>query len=373
MTIALRGVQQVRKKFPNFPDEPISNQFYSPQQSEAYRQLGYHIGKLVCRELPPWRDHPDFAVTNLPCGENTPSLPPQLRPLLSPQELESRLVLSYLTECQLEQTHDHSEVSVDRLFAPHRHDPERFDLRCKAAFPVEKEFMNPRLIEQAESELQLSHWLSAYEQDADIRLAIRWFVYHSICGRGVPFHKPVLGEFQKLIDQNPDSPGPRFLIAPIAVAVNELLVSDDSAHWINLSIDDGIWQGAAVPVVSTQGTRPLASGAATFRIGGREILVNPLKEDHDIKDRAVGFTQSERRRSFRIAYDVFRAHGPATAMLTAHCLLRLRASSHEAKDAKDNGIYNREPVWSELRESLATHNQQEFERVLQNFEAAPVD
>jgi hypothetical protein len=49
-------LQQFRKTHPNFPDEPITNQFFSHGQIESYRQLGFHIGKVVCREV---RARPD--------------------------------------------------------------------------------------------------------------------------------------------------------------------------------------------------------------------------------------------------------------------------------------------------------------------------
>jgi hypothetical protein len=44
-------LQQFRKTHPNFPDEPITNQFFSHGQIESYRQLGFHIGSIVCRHI----------------------------------------------------------------------------------------------------------------------------------------------------------------------------------------------------------------------------------------------------------------------------------------------------------------------------------
>ena len=44
-------IEQFRKTNPNFPDEPISNQFYSREQVESFRQLGEHIGRLLCRDI----------------------------------------------------------------------------------------------------------------------------------------------------------------------------------------------------------------------------------------------------------------------------------------------------------------------------------
>lgn len=47
-------IQQIRHRFPTFPDEPTTNQFYSEDQVAAYRNLGYHIASRMCRELERW-------------------------------------------------------------------------------------------------------------------------------------------------------------------------------------------------------------------------------------------------------------------------------------------------------------------------------
>ena len=44
-------IAQFKKTNPQFPDEPISNQFYSKDQVESFRQLGEHIGKLLCWDI----------------------------------------------------------------------------------------------------------------------------------------------------------------------------------------------------------------------------------------------------------------------------------------------------------------------------------
>lgn len=45
-------LQQFRNVNPNFPDEPTTNQRYSAGQVESYRQLGFHIGEIVCGAVP---------------------------------------------------------------------------------------------------------------------------------------------------------------------------------------------------------------------------------------------------------------------------------------------------------------------------------
>jgi Patatin-like phospholipase len=36
---------------PSFPHDPTADQFFEPNKFESYRQLGYHIGKTVCKDL----------------------------------------------------------------------------------------------------------------------------------------------------------------------------------------------------------------------------------------------------------------------------------------------------------------------------------
>jgi len=47
-------IQQIRHRFPSFPDEPTTNQFYTPEQVAAYRDLGHHIGNRLCNHLHRW-------------------------------------------------------------------------------------------------------------------------------------------------------------------------------------------------------------------------------------------------------------------------------------------------------------------------------
>jgi hypothetical protein len=41
-----------RRAHPEFPDEPTADQFFDEAQFEAYRELGYRIGSLVCGKTP---------------------------------------------------------------------------------------------------------------------------------------------------------------------------------------------------------------------------------------------------------------------------------------------------------------------------------
>jgi len=47
-------IRQIKNKFPAFPDEPTSNQFYTQEQVAAYQKLGYYIGNKICSQLVRW-------------------------------------------------------------------------------------------------------------------------------------------------------------------------------------------------------------------------------------------------------------------------------------------------------------------------------
>jgi hypothetical protein len=77
-------LSQFQKINPRFPDEPITNQFYSPDQVESLRQLGEHVGKHLCQRLDSYqigrvKNHKDRV-----------------------DELASALIAAYLLECRQE-------------------------------------------------------------------------------------------------------------------------------------------------------------------------------------------------------------------------------------------------------------------------------
>ena len=48
-------LQQFRNTHPDFPDEPITNQFFDAKQVESYRQLGYRVASVVGSQVRPIR------------------------------------------------------------------------------------------------------------------------------------------------------------------------------------------------------------------------------------------------------------------------------------------------------------------------------
>ena len=138
-------LQQIRHSYPAFPDEPTTNQFYDHSQVEAYRQLGYHIGHLLCRYLP----HRDQ--------------------LMGPVELTQRLRLAYLEECLAEEVYERDEVSVDELCA----------LRDAAGDSL--------TLPESEADFDFDEndeaaWIREYEHNPDFRLFHRQRVSRLWCG-----------------------------------------------------------------------------------------------------------------------------------------------------------------------------------------------
>lgn len=88
-------IQQIKNRFPSFPDEPTSNQFYTPEQVAAYRDLGYHIGNRLCNHLQRWSvDELNEAISQSGGNSNSNS---DSQPLYG--DIVDRLTRSYLQAC----------------------------------------------------------------------------------------------------------------------------------------------------------------------------------------------------------------------------------------------------------------------------------
>ena len=100
-------IEQFRRTNPNFPDEPISNQFYSPDQVESFRQLGEHIGRMLCRDV----DAYDCPST-IQRKEQTARLSePELRDYRI-RRLEDAFCSTYRNECRQESTFANDDAGI---------------------------------------------------------------------------------------------------------------------------------------------------------------------------------------------------------------------------------------------------------------------
>ena len=106
-------VQQIRNKFPSFPDEPTTNQFYTEEQISAYRDLGFHIGTELCQRLERWVPA-DYRVAASVCSGN-PTREQHARSGWNRQPLfesfRERLVGSYGDLCRRESGPDGASTS----------------------------------------------------------------------------------------------------------------------------------------------------------------------------------------------------------------------------------------------------------------------
>jgi hypothetical protein len=147
-------LQQFRKRHPRFPYESTSNQFFTPKQVESYRQLGYYVGKLVCR--------------NLPRREPSRWQEPMRR--MPIDELIYRIQLAYLDECHIENSFDEDDLTTRGLFDL---DDSRLGIRFD------------KLIDEQSPEAALRR----YDDDADYRMkwrAIMASIFATGCAPTVP-------------------------------------------------------------------------------------------------------------------------------------------------------------------------------------------
>ena len=100
-------IEQFRRTNPSFPDEPISNQFYSPDQVESFRQLGEHIGRLLCRDVDPY-DVPTSVRRN---GQTVKLSESESRDYRI-RHLEDAFCSTYRNECRQESTFASDDAGI---------------------------------------------------------------------------------------------------------------------------------------------------------------------------------------------------------------------------------------------------------------------
>jgi len=152
-------LQQFRRQHPDFPYADISDQFFTPQQVESYRSLGYHIGKQVCRVLPAWQDSSEEAKP-APRPNNCQCYPLKCSRRMPIAELEYRLKLAYLESSREELIYDTLDVSAEAIF----------DLDKDLLSPVLN--YSPPIPPHATPE----DWIQLYENNADFRLYWRYHI-----------------------------------------------------------------------------------------------------------------------------------------------------------------------------------------------------
>ncbi len=100
-------IEQFRRTNPSFPDEPISNQFYSPDQVESFRQLGEHIGRMLCRDV----DAYDCPSSIKHKAQTVRLSEPELRDYRI-RRLEDAFCSTYRNECRQESTFANDDAGI---------------------------------------------------------------------------------------------------------------------------------------------------------------------------------------------------------------------------------------------------------------------
>ncbi len=276
-------ILQIRNRFPSFPDEPTSNQFYTEEQVAAYRNLGYHIGKGLCSELHRWDDRlfalPKDDSSAQPSSNDSKSM----RPKLHEQRLQSfclRLESSVLGQYNPVAAKQpglsivkHRLLTAYRLACHREEFYKKDDVREEAIWPV-PEFRFPSLRHECEVLIRLSdrisvsqnaeyrveqeqivdRWLSMYESNADIRAAFRAAVLEDV----------------NMLDSSADS-WCRTLFTRCFLPHVDLTKPFPSLFTVALDVRAAAFlAGIAVASHEIHSGRP----HETFQVGGREKLVS---------------------------------------------------------------------------------------------------
>ncbi len=221
-------IRQIRQKFPHFPDDPTSNQFFTVDQVAAYRRLGYHIGSIICSELARWdadeiaasfehlQELGESAATHTTAfngesitqneivedqflGEEKGASAPdtkQLNTFLNEDKAQplfgivlSRLLQAYRMSCFRETIHDDDDVFAEAIWQAKQNQFPHFrrgvrtlsdfartqlDLLKRRPSPVSANEID-RLVEST-----IDRWMTVWERNADIRNAYRNAVFQDV-------------------------------------------------------------------------------------------------------------------------------------------------------------------------------------------------
>ena len=158
-------IQQIRHRFPSFPDEPTTNQFYTPEQVAAYRNLGYHIGNRLCSQLKRWNETQLLACAKL--RDNASTLAGQ--PMFA--EVANRLRRGYLQACFEELYYKKDDVYSESIWRGSRK-PE--DSRYTSFLDAWSSTLRCKQLDQNRVPAAASRRSSSSNSKVDSKLALIW-------------------------------------------------------------------------------------------------------------------------------------------------------------------------------------------------------
>lgn len=235
-------IQQIRYRFPSFPDEPTTNQFYTNEQVAAYRTLGYHIANRMCSEMNRWTlDDVRFArrIDDQASGGHdmtSETLAAGRQPRMD--TIVDRMKTSYRLACYQESGYRDDDVFREAIWSTST--PVDFgDFPGQMAELIQE--MDEPLVDALSGETpkgprrdqvtaQLSvlvdRWLSIYQRDADLRARYRHAVVTDVNSIDSSFHQQTAALFGRLSSESMHHPGQVFVMAchltTLAVACHEI-------------------------------------------------------------------------------------------------------------------------------------------------------
>ncbi|MFZ4083457.1 MAG: hypothetical protein ACOYKN_19675, partial [Pirellula sp.] len=306
-------IAQFKKTNPQFPDEPISNQFYSKDQVESFRQLGEHIGKLLC-----------WDIDDFDCPNDEPEACRRWRI----NALDNAFREAYRSECRQESMVANDDARIGWMF--------------DGAHPS-KETLG--IIHKFES-----------PENTDHQILIRNFVWHCTDG----YHL-----------QKSKTPDPYFDFAKLQAAdLYGIAIESNRRH----SGFRPEWPTAFFQINGRDLLMRAAQRAVTL-LGGTDNLQRGIVERLDPKNaQAQELIAEFSRLAVMLPRAVFRLEGVKTAADVLVCMLNL--GHKESPDGPDCPQDSRllssklllhlrvEPVQKRIRKAVQTGNALEVEAVL---------
>jgi hypothetical protein len=209
-------IRQIRQKFPNFPDVPTTNQFFTKDQVSAYRRLGYHIGSLICTELSRWTSDdiqrsftsqmgavanerqssflgPGLSRCDLSAEKCSSELKGHFRrrnsqPLF--EDVLSRLLQGYRMACFREHTLDANDVFSESIWQSRHNQFPLFEEGVSKLSRFTKEqtknlnayggMKNREDWLESLFEISIDRWMTIWERNPDVRNAYRNAVFQDV-------------------------------------------------------------------------------------------------------------------------------------------------------------------------------------------------
>ena len=265
-------IQQIRNRFPSFPDEPTSNQFYTDEQVAAYRNLGYHIANRMCSELYRWStseiQNSGFRLMNPEedtaeqrdqinlAGESLTQRQPMMNTIMQ------RLQTAFRLACYEEISYRDNDIFSEAIWAAN----EQLAPAAQACFraiasrccDVASELPMSATLKDSEFVREThricDQWLSTYEKNADLRARYRSAVVSDINSLDDVMDCKSALLFQEIVDQREDQ----------SDAHDDAMTMMMACHLATL----------AVACHEIHRGRP----ASVFQVGGREKLIALVTE-----------------------------------------------------------------------------------------------